>query len=123
MERPVQAINEIINGSKTITPETAIQLERVLGVPGNFWVRLEADYRYNKARLEQARRRPASTPARTTRSRLSNVSIASATARAAGTTDRLVGKKLHRKPSRSMAMASKRRATAGGRSTKVKHVR
>jgi HTH-type transcriptional regulator/antitoxin HigA len=49
--RPVQAINEIIKGTKEITPETAIQLEKVLGVPAHVWVRLEADYRYNLTRL------------------------------------------------------------------------
>jgi len=54
--RPVQAINEIVRGSKEITPETALQLERVLGVPAHIWVRLEADYRFNKARLEDANR-------------------------------------------------------------------
>lgn len=51
MDRPVQAVNEIMRGSKEITPETAIQLERVLGIPAHVWVRLEADYRYVKARL------------------------------------------------------------------------
>ena len=50
--RPVQAINEIVHGAKEITPETALQLERVLGVPAHVWVRLEADYRYNVARLQ-----------------------------------------------------------------------
>src|SRR5882672_9362250 len=49
--RPVQAINEIVRGAKEITPETALQLERALGVPAHVWVRLEADYRYNLARL------------------------------------------------------------------------
>lgn len=56
--RPAQAINEIIRGTKGITPETALQFERVLGVPAHVWTRLEADYRHNKARLEdQARLR------------------------------------------------------------------
>jgi HTH-type transcriptional regulator/antitoxin HigA len=50
--RPVQALNEIVRGSKEITPETALQLERVLGVPAHIWVRLEADYRCNLARLQ-----------------------------------------------------------------------
>lgn len=50
--RPVQAINEIVHGTKEITPETALQLERVLGVPAHVWVRLEADYRCNVARLQ-----------------------------------------------------------------------
>ena len=54
--RPAQAINEIIRGSKEITPETALQFERVLGVPAHVWTRLEADYRHNKARLEDQAR-------------------------------------------------------------------
>lgn len=49
--RPVQAINEIIKGTKAITPETALQFEAVTGVPAYLWTRLEADYRYNTARL------------------------------------------------------------------------
>ncbi len=55
-DRPVQAINEIVRGTKEITPETALQLERVLGVPAHIWTRLEADYRYVKARLEDQAR-------------------------------------------------------------------
>ena len=31
--RPKKTINEIINGKAAITPETALQFERVLGVP------------------------------------------------------------------------------------------
>lgn len=50
-ERPPQAINEIVKGVKEITPETALQLERVLGVPAHVWVTLEANYQFNKARL------------------------------------------------------------------------
>jgi HTH-type transcriptional regulator/antitoxin HigA len=49
--RPVQAISEIIQGKKEITPETALALERVLGIPAHVWIRLEADYRTVKARL------------------------------------------------------------------------
>src|SRR5690349_11655053 len=54
--RPVQAINEIVRGTKEITPETALQFERVLGVPAHIWTRLDADYRYVKARLEDQAR-------------------------------------------------------------------
>lgn len=50
--RPVQAINEIVRAAKEITPDTALQLERVLGVPAEVWVRLEADYRFVKSRME-----------------------------------------------------------------------
>jgi len=37
MGRPINKINEIIKGKISITPETAIQLERVLGAPSSFW--------------------------------------------------------------------------------------
>lgn len=43
--RPVKTINEIIKGKTAITPETAIQLERALGVPAEFWNQREANYR------------------------------------------------------------------------------
>ncbi|MGM0444063.1 MAG: HigA family addiction module antitoxin [Fibrobacterota bacterium] len=45
MGRPQQAINEIIKGKKQITPETALQLEQVLGVTASMWNNLEAEYR------------------------------------------------------------------------------
>lgn len=50
--RPKGAINEIIKGKKQIIPETAIQFERVLGIPAHVWLNLENDYRYNDARLK-----------------------------------------------------------------------
>jgi HTH-type transcriptional regulator/antitoxin HigA len=37
MGRPRKTINEIIKGRAAMTPETAIQLERVLGIPASFW--------------------------------------------------------------------------------------
>src|SRR5262245_15008521 len=55
-DRPAQVINEIVRGTKELTPETALQFERVLGVPAHIWTRLEADYRHNKARLEDQAR-------------------------------------------------------------------
>lgn len=51
MGRPGQAINEIVQGAKEITAETALQLEKVLGTPAHVWTRLETDYRFIKARL------------------------------------------------------------------------
>ena len=54
--RPVQALNEIIKGKKEVTPETALELERVLGTPAYVWLNLERDYRYNRARLEDLER-------------------------------------------------------------------
>ncbi|MES9947687.1 MAG: HigA family addiction module antitoxin [Candidatus Thiodiazotropha sp.] len=52
MGRPVQAISEIANGIKAITPDTALQLEQVLGVPAHIWTGLEAEYQLTKARNE-----------------------------------------------------------------------
>jgi len=54
MGRPVQAISEIANGIKAITPDTALQLEQVLGVPAHIWTGLEAEYQLTKARSEAA---------------------------------------------------------------------
>lgn len=56
MGRPAQAINEIVRGTKEITAETAIQLERVLGVPAHIWLGLEAEFQHTKARREDRRR-------------------------------------------------------------------
>lgn len=43
--RPRKTINEIIKGKAAITPETALQFERVLGVPSRFWNQREQQYR------------------------------------------------------------------------------
>ena len=52
MGRPLKAVNEIIRGKKTITAETAIQLEQVLGIPALFWLRQQARYDLYRARLD-----------------------------------------------------------------------
>jgi HTH-type transcriptional regulator / antitoxin HigA len=49
--RPVQAVNEIINGKKSITADTAIALEKALGISAELWLKLEASYQISKARL------------------------------------------------------------------------
>jgi HTH-type transcriptional regulator / antitoxin HigA len=43
--RPTKTINEIINGKAAITADTALQFEKVLGVPASFWNNLERNYR------------------------------------------------------------------------------
>jgi HTH-type transcriptional regulator/antitoxin HigA len=53
MGRPVQAINEIIKGHKAITPDTALQLEQVTGVPAALWTGLEEEYRLALARQQE----------------------------------------------------------------------
>ena len=56
--RPQKTINEIIKGKAAITPDTAIQLERALGISAKIWNRLEANYQLqlaeqrDRARLE-----------------------------------------------------------------------
>jgi HTH-type transcriptional regulator / antitoxin HigA len=50
--RPVKTINEIINGKAAITPETAIQLERALGISARFWTGAESTYRAALARQQ-----------------------------------------------------------------------
>lgn len=51
--RPRKTINEIIKGKTAITPETALQLERVLGVPAGFWNNLERNYQETTARINE----------------------------------------------------------------------
>lgn len=51
--RPVKTINEIIKGKAAITPDTAIQLERAIGIPASFWNNLERNYRETLARLRE----------------------------------------------------------------------
>lgn len=50
MGRPQKTINEIVNGKPAITPDTALQLERVLGVPAHFWLNREQHYQEWRAR-------------------------------------------------------------------------
>ncbi len=50
MGRPRKTVNEIVKGKAEITPETALQLERVLGTPASFWTNLERHYREHLAR-------------------------------------------------------------------------
>lgn len=53
--RPKKLINEIIKGKASITAETALQFESVLGVPASFWNNREAKYQDFIARQEQRR--------------------------------------------------------------------
>lgn len=50
MNRPLKTINEIVKGKAAITHDTAIQLERALGIGARFWNNLERDYREHEAR-------------------------------------------------------------------------
>lgn len=51
--RPRKTINEIIKGKAAISPETALQLELVLGIPASFWNNLERHYQEFLARQRE----------------------------------------------------------------------
>ena len=54
MGRPVNAINEIVNGKKAITAATALQLESAMPEsPARFWLTLETDYQLTKALISR----------------------------------------------------------------------
>lgn len=54
--RPEKTINEIIKAKAAITSETALQFERVLGTPAEFWNIRESHYREFIARQLEAER-------------------------------------------------------------------
>lgn len=56
MDMSEKHISKLINGDVQLTPETAVKLEMVLGVPAKFWNNLEAIYREKiiKAEAESA---------------------------------------------------------------------
>jgi HTH-type transcriptional regulator / antitoxin HigA len=56
-------VNEVIKGVAGITPEMALQLERVLGVAAHFWNNREQQYREHLARQEERERLRGRTPA------------------------------------------------------------
>ena len=37
-------LNEIIRGRRSVTPDTALRLSRVLGMPADFWLGLQQDW-------------------------------------------------------------------------------
>ncbi len=51
--KPAQAVIEIIEGKQAITPDTAVSLERALGISAHFWSTLEADYHMALSRNQE----------------------------------------------------------------------
>lgn len=51
-----KCINEIIKGKSPISPDTALEFERVLGVPASFWNNLEKNYQESLVRIEEKKR-------------------------------------------------------------------
>lgn len=54
--RTKKTVNEIITGKAPIEPETALQLERVLGIPARYWNNIERQYRDHLVRQEERAR-------------------------------------------------------------------
>lgn len=46
-------VHDIITGKEPITVKTALQLEKVLGMPAQYWLKRESNYREKLTRLEQ----------------------------------------------------------------------
>ncbi len=42
--KPVKTISNILNGKSSITPEIAVQFEKVLGISASFWMAKQANY-------------------------------------------------------------------------------
>jgi len=51
--RPKKTINEIIQGKSAISSITALQFEKVLGIPSDFWLDRQRHYDESLARLEE----------------------------------------------------------------------
>lgn len=49
----VKTISQIINKKAYITPDMAIQFERVLGISANIWNNMSSDYRLHEARFNE----------------------------------------------------------------------
>lgn len=47
-------ITELINGRRNVSAELALKLEYGLGISAGFWVRMQAHYELNTARLRAA---------------------------------------------------------------------
>lgn len=54
MGRSVRVVNRIIKGRQSIIADTALDLERALGVSAGFWVRLQAEHDLCVARQRRA---------------------------------------------------------------------
>lgn len=50
---PVQRVNEIVNGKRGVTPETAWLFADALGTTPQFWMNLQANYDLARARPEK----------------------------------------------------------------------
>jgi HTH-type transcriptional regulator/antitoxin HigA len=54
MGKTPSKINDIISGKEPITINTALQIEKVLGIDAQFWINMEVQYREKLQRIEEA---------------------------------------------------------------------
>lgn len=54
MDKHKKTINEIVKGHSAITPETALELERTLGIDADFWLERDRRYQLQLAELNEA---------------------------------------------------------------------
>jgi addiction module HigA family antidote len=52
--RPVQVINDVVTGKKSITAYTALDLEKALGIEATYWLHAQANYDLAQARARLA---------------------------------------------------------------------
>lgn len=52
MDYSEKFISQLINGHVELTPNTALRLESVLGIPASFWLNLESTYREKLQKIE-----------------------------------------------------------------------
>jgi HTH-type transcriptional regulator / antitoxin HigA len=50
LRRPLQTVNQIINGRKRMTPETAVELAAAFGTSPELWLNLETTYRLSQVK-------------------------------------------------------------------------
>jgi len=53
MGKKPSKVNDLISGKEPITINTALKLEKVLGIDAQFWINAEASYREKLSRIEQ----------------------------------------------------------------------
>lgn len=56
LRRPAQVISDIVTGKKSITADTALDLQRGLGISAEFWVHAQAEHDLHVARQRRAGR-------------------------------------------------------------------
>ena len=58
IDRPLQAVSEILNGKKAITAETACSFSEALGTSPELWLNLQSAYRLHRLRSAATREHP-----------------------------------------------------------------